>query len=268
MNRVIRSALYTSLAPLVKHRVYVQRTGLAAGLKRRGGFGFLPLLKPLSQEHQFLAGMDWRGKTVYDVGGHIGVISMFFARAVGEWGRVVTFEPNPQSYAVIMDHIQLNGLTNVQVLAIGLGERRGSARFVVPSFSSARGTAAPDRQERYLPQAGVQVYQIEIDTLDNQIAAHSLPQPDFVKIDVEGLEVEVLHGMSHTLREHRPELLIELHGASAQPIMAYLLDQGYGVYHIEAAEAITQETPAPPSGSHLHASPRPAVEEHPGSRAG
>ena len=92
MTKTIKSILYSVLSALFKNQVYTSRTGLTAGLKRRGGF--LPIKKTLTREHMFLKNLDFKGKTVYDVGGHIGLITMFFAREVGEIGAVVTFEPN------------------------------------------------------------------------------------------------------------------------------------------------------------------------------
>ena len=249
----IRSSIYSVLAPFLKDQVYMQRTGLATGLKRRGGFGFLPIQKPLSREHLFLSRLDFTGKTIYDVGGHIGLISMFFARAVGRSGRVIAFEPNPDNVAAIRDHIALNGFANILVLPIGLGRRRETLKFVVPN-SSARGTAHPDLQERYLKQTGVQVFEINVDTLDHQIAVNQLPTPDFVKIDVEGLELDVLHGMAQTLDAHRPTLWIELHDADSPEVARHLLAKNYCLRQIEDEYELAADNVATAHG-HLYAIP-------------
>ncbi|MEJ2557598.1 MAG: FkbM family methyltransferase [Anaerolineae bacterium] len=239
MKKLVQSTLPSLLAPFLENQVYVQRTGLMAGLKRRGGFGFLPLKKALTREHTFLKSLDFKGETVYDVGGHIGLISMFFARAVGETGNVITFEPNPSNYDAILDHIELNGFTNIRVIKMGLGSKRETLKFVVPS--SALGTADPSKHERYLKREGVQVFQIELDTMDRQIAVNNLPKPDFVKMDVEGLEIDVLHGMTQTISDHRPRMLIELHGTNERGVVEFLLAHNYELRQVEDDIDITQQ---------------------------
>lgn len=225
------------LRPILKNQVYVARSGLVAGLKRRGGFGFIPR-KTLSREHLFLKSLDFTGKTVYDIGGHIGFMTLFFARQVGETGRVVTFEPNPQNYQAILDHIQLNDFKNVQVIQIGLGRRQETLQFVVAG-ASAQGSVEASRQKQLLKQKGAKAFQIEIDTLDNQMALNNLPKPDFVKIDVEGLELDVLSGMAQTISQYRPEMHIELHGVQEEVVVKLLLAQGYNVDQIEEGINLT-----------------------------
>ena len=239
-KKTVLSILISVLEPRLRKRVYVSRSGLIAGLKRRGGFGFVPG-KALTPEHIFLRSLDYRGKTVYDIGGYIGLVTMFFACEVGENGRVVTFEPNPQNYTAILDHIALNGIANVQVLQLGLGSERGTLKFVVSDHKPAMGTANPKRQDKLLGQEEIKVLQIEIDTMDNQIAANDLLEPDFVKIDVEGLELDVLQGMSQTIGSCRPEMLIELHGESEREIAEFLLSHGYNIYQVEDGVDITQQ---------------------------
>ena len=231
MLKTIKSRMYSVLSPLFKNQVYIVRSGLAAGLKRRGDFGFLPF-KTWSQEDLFLRSLDFKGKTVYDVGGHVGLKTMFFAREVQETGNVVTFEPNPKSYAAILDHINLNGLSNVRVIQMGLGSKRETLKFLVPG-SSGLGSASLEKQKQYLMQKDIQVFYIEVDTMDNQIATNILPKPDFVKIDVEGLEIEVLHGMIQTISKYRPAIFVELHGVREREVVEFLLDHCYKIHQVE-----------------------------------
>jgi FkbM family methyltransferase len=224
---------------MLKNHVYVSRSGLTAGLKRRGGFGFIPE-KQLTPEHTFLQSLDLTGKTIYDIGGHIGLITLFLARKTGEAGRVVTFEPNPQNYQAILDHVKLNGFNQVTVIQMGLGRQQDTLKFVVAG-ASARGSAAADRQKQLFGQKGARTFQIEVDALDRLIDDRQLPRPDFVKIDVEGLELDVLHGMAHTIRTDRPQIHIELHGMREQEVVELLLSYGYKIYQIEDAIEINQQ---------------------------
>jgi FkbM family methyltransferase len=252
MTKTIKSILYPVLFSLLNNQVYTLRTGLAAGLKRRGGLGFLPVNRVLTREHTFLKRLDFKGKTIYDVGGHIGLITMFFAREAGETGNVVTFEPNPQNYTAILDHINLNNLPNVSVLQMGLGSRRETLEFMVAD--SGHGTASSEKQNQYQEEEA-QIIQIEIDSLDSQIAVNNLPKPDFIKIDVEGLELDVLRGMTETISDYKPEIFVELHGVSEKDIVELLLSHQYKIHQVEDGIDITKENLGSVHG-HLYATPQ------------
>lgn len=247
MKKTMMTAVASILAPRLSSYVYTARSGLITGLKRRGGFGFIPK-KALTQEQMFLKKLDLRDKTVYDVGGHVGLMTLFFARAVGQTGRVITFEPNLQNYQAILDHVELNGFQNVTVIPMGLGHKRDTLTFFVSGQATAFGTAHPNRRLELARQGNLSNFihsTIEVDTLDNQISVNKLPWPDFVKIDVEGLEIDVLNGMRQTISQRKPALLIELHGQSEQAIVEFLLAYGYRLFQVEDGVGIRpQDAPS------------------------
>ena len=116
------------LRPLLATTTYTMRSGPARGLKRQGGFMFVPASP--SSEERYLSGLDLTGKTVYDVGANIGVMSLFFARAVGSRGCVVAFEPNPDTMPHLTENIKCNDFKRIQVFNVGFGRdtERGRAR--------------------------------------------------------------------------------------------------------------------------------------------
>ena len=160
--------------------------------------------------------------------------------------------PILQNYAAILDHIKLNGFANVRVLQIGLGSKREKLKFVIAG--SALGTASAEKQEEY-KQKDVQVTQIEVDTLDSQILGNNLPEPNFIKIDVEGLELDVLRGMTQTISNYRPEIFVELHGVSEEEVVKLLLSHNYKVHQVEDGIEITQQNIEKVRG-HLHVTPQ------------
>jgi FkbM family methyltransferase len=229
----------SALQPLVADRVYTVRHGLARGLKRRGGLGFVPQWGALPLEETFLQKLDLDGDTVYDVGGYQGVFTLFFARAVGPSGRVVTFEPNPINVATIRENVALNAFANVEVHQLALGAARGSGTLVFPSDETARGSLEADIQDQIRTEPQARAIAVEIDSLDHQLEL-GLQPPSFVKLDVEGLERAVLEGMAMTLAEHHPRLYIEIHGAdaarkreNATQVIEYLWARGYRIHHVE-----------------------------------
>ena len=228
-----------------RHRVHKIRRGLARGLKRRGGITWLPQLSALTKEQALLAGLELRGRTIYDIGGFEGLLTLFFARSAGPDGSVVTFEPNPDNFKRIVENVALNGFGNVNVRPIGIGRRKEKLALV---FSPARrGTGSLDQsiQSKLIKDPDARTVMIEVDTLDSQIASANLPQPDFVKIDVEGLEYDVLLGMKETIDARKPVLLLEIHGAdvqrkteNVQRVVELLSTSGYAIRHVESDETI------------------------------
>lgn len=246
----IKKMAVITLNKVLKNQTYTVRHGLAKGLKRRGGLAFLPAALAGSPdrvaEETFLLNLDLSGQTIYDVGGDQGIYTLFFADRVGAQGRVFTFEPNPVSYRRIVANVELNGFKNVEVRPRGLGQQRDRLTFVFPDGEPARGSANAAIGAQIRQEKNVHTIEIEVNSLDDEMAASNMPRPDLVKIDVEGLEMDVLLGMQETIRQHRPKLFIEIHGAdvqckedNAREVVSFLLKAGYTVFHIESEQPIT-----------------------------
>jgi FkbM family methyltransferase len=248
---MLRRTVIATLQPLVADRVYTVRHGLARGLRRRGGLGFVPQWSAPSAEERFLETLDLSGQTVYDVGGYEGVITLFFARRVGPHGRVITFEPNPRNLRKIEENVRLNGFTHVTIKPLALGSAPGRATLVFPADETARGSLESHIADDIRKETGAQTADVDVDTLDNQLAA-GLPRPDFVKLDVEGVERDVLEGMRTVIAAHRPRLYIEIHGAdparkldNVTSVAQFLWSCGYNVHHVESGSDLVDATDLP-----------------------
>ena len=254
---MLAKTIMNVLRPLFRNHVYTVRHGLAKGLKRKGGFGFVP--SPLTQEEKFLIDLDLTGQTIYDMGGFHGIFTLFFARSVGKNGRVVTFEPNPKNYVKILDNIRVNHFKNAQVEPIAVGNEKGKKPLVYQRSALGAGSLQEEIKAQFVQKRGVKTVQVEIDTLDNLIEQKSLPEPDFVKIDVEGLEMDVLLGMNETVERHKPKIFVELHGVNKQKksentarVTKYLIEKGYTIYHVESELSIISRGPHTPNEGHLY----------------
>lgn len=241
---MLKRAILSGLQPFTENHVYTVRRGLAKGLQRRGGLGFLRLLGSQSREEAFLETLDLRGKIVYDVGGYEGIITLFFARRVGPTGQVVTFEPHPRNHARIVENVRLNGFTNVKVHRLAIGSAPGRATLVFPADETARGSLVGDIQDQIRQEHCAAVVDIEIDSIDRQIEGGA-PSPHFIKIDVEGLEHDVIEGMARLIALCHPTLYIEMHGATvarklenATLVIEHLWRADYRVHHVESDTAI------------------------------
>jgi len=259
LDRLFSRIVYLLNHTLFKHYTYTIRFGFMKGLKREGGFGFVSQLLPMTVEERFLNGLDLAGKTVYDVGGFVGILTLFFAKSVGN-GRVVTFEPNPENYERICEHVRMNHSTNVEVIKVGIGrERTVGVLWFNPAYP-AQGSFRQSIQKRIMRDRTSKSIETVVDSIDNQIALNSLPKPDFVKIDVEGLEFDVLLGMAETIKQYGPSIYVELHSAggiekaeNAYEVVRLLEGYRYSLYHVESGKAISLANMQVASEGHLYA---------------
>lgn len=250
MNGLLKSRLARLALRQVQSRlkfVYTAQSGLARGLRRRGGLGFIPG-RSLTAEERWLLGQNWLGKVIYDVGAYQGIFTMFFARAVGNQGQVVAFEPNPRSAEQLREHVALNGFSNVRVMQVALGDVDGVAGLEVP-----KGAAEMSR----LAASGTE-FVVQVNRLDTLLHEQSLPAPSFIKVDVEGEELAVLRGSVAVLQEQHPTLLIEVHPrASAFSLWNLLADLGYRTYSIELQRELNSpDIPKEDGNWHLLALPQ------------
>jgi FkbM family methyltransferase len=139
------------------------------------------------------------GRTILDVGANIGNHTAFFC----DWaGEVVAFEPNPPVHARLLDLVTVNRLDNVRALAFGLSDRNGTLDFFVNP--GAAGLSSMDPQ-----QGSVHAGQVPVRRGDDVVAELGLTGIDFVKIDVEGHEWEVMSGLAGTIARDRPFIVAE-----------------------------------------------------------
>jgi len=245
---------------------YTVRRGLLKGMKRRGGLAWIPRIfsgDALNPEEQFLCRLGLTGATVYDVGAFHGLMTLFFSSRAG---RVVCFEPNTENRKRLNENLKLNGVNNVEVRSVGVGSRRETRRMVGSPLM--RGIASVDEktvEEFSRVWAKPEIEEISIVTLDEEIArasVSSMPAPDFIKIDVEGWELEVLRGASNTLEFYKPALFLEMHGETIREkkkkvteIVSFLFEHNYrSIRHIETGSMIRPENAYVAMEGHLHCS--------------
>ncbi len=232
-----------ALRPLSDRWVYTARQGLVKGMRLRGGFLFLPSQTVPKEEHllQQIAS-SLTGKVVYDIGANVGIITLFFARCVGENGLVVACEPVPSTAARLKENVRLNRLNNVRIYEYAIGDTCGE--FEIGFTQEAIGIATLNREvmKRYEGSYRLTLIPVKTITLDELIRQENLPYPHFIKIDVEGFEYQVLKGASTVLSEAHPQIFLEIHGANRENYHAnvyrlYDLLEQYG-YNIQTDEGV------------------------------
>jgi FkbM family methyltransferase len=163
------------------------------------------------------------GDVVVDVGAYIGANTLFFARAVGESGAVVAFEPQRLSFQTLCANLALNSIKNVYTVHAAVGAER--SQTVVPLLN-------PDVENNFAA-LGIedsdwqQGETVPITTIDNL----ELKSCRFMSIDVEGMELAVLKGAEATIATCAPTLFVANHRKEKSPaLITHLLDRGYQLY--------------------------------------
>jgi FkbM family methyltransferase len=154
------------------------------------------------------------GVVALDIGANIGVFTLEWARAMTGWGEVVAFEPQDRLFYALAGNVALHNAYNVRPIHAAVGAESGSMMIPRPNYLRAGSYGSLELRYRgekteFIGQAVsydeadlVPVILVELD-------GYELPRVDLIKIDVEGMELDVLAGAAKTLARCRPSLIIE-----------------------------------------------------------
>lgn len=171
------------------------------------------------------------GVVAVDAGANIGVHTIEWARAMHGWGRVIAFEAQEYVFYALAGNIALNNCWNASARWAALGEAVGSIDIPEPDYQRSgsfgslelRPLARPEfigQDISYDAEDCVRTPMVSIDSL-------ALERLDFLKVDVEGMEDEVLRGARETLRKHQPIVMLEVVKSDVGELVAILRDLGY-----------------------------------------
>lgn len=167
------------------------------------------------------------GNIVLECGANIGYYTLLLSRLVGENGKVISVEPNPEVTKLLRINTELNTANNVDIYQAALGDKEEEVDFYIRGASNLSSMTAEDGE--YV--AGQKVQMMMADTMIKQL---DLPSIDLIRMDVEGYEVEILEGASNIIQRHFPRFLIEYHkekiGISrAEDALMNMDDMGYNI---------------------------------------
>jgi FkbM family methyltransferase len=176
-----------------------------------------------------------RGATFFDVGANIGWYSLHVA-AADPAVTVYAFEPVPSSFGWLRAGVELNGLRNVEPVAMAVSDRTGDVVLYVDEAIAGAASAAPSTDGE-----GLRAVRCRSTRLDD-FARERNVAPDVVKLDIEGGELAALRGAPHILATHRPIVFCEMLRKLAKPfgyhpndIIALLGAHGYACYRAEGS---------------------------------
>ncbi len=157
------------------------------------------------------------GGTLVDVGANVGNHAVYLSKFTSA-SRIVAFEPNPEAIDILRVNLLLNECRNVdtQFLGVALGAREGRLRSSTPDADNLGNTM-------FFEDASGATLMLPGDAL-------LLDQPiEFIKLDVEGMEMEILAGLSQTIRRWRPTMFVEVWESGADVFAAWCRAESYRV---------------------------------------
>jgi FkbM family methyltransferase len=163
-----------------------------------------------------------KGETWLDIGAHYGYTAIALCKLVGATGHVYAFEPMLNTAACVSRARYLNNLPQMTVIPIALGN---SADLGTEMLLTVRGMVDSTLQDTEGLKESFLVSRLNwlwprISEPDSRI--------DGIKIDVQGMEIDVLQGMADLVKRYRPKLLIELHaGVSRSQFLDVIASLGY-----------------------------------------
>jgi FkbM family methyltransferase len=177
-------------------------------------------------ELRWLRKLVGTGGVAFDIGANVGIYTAYLSAAVGGLGKVVAFEPFQPAYSRLRLAAGTASAANVAVypFAIGRSPGHGEMRESPGDIGSNSVTMRPG--------AGT----IEIRTIDQMVAELGLPRLDFIKLDIEGGELDALRGGLRVIRSHRPTILVEMNpqaaaaqGSKTRDVFELLRGLGYSL---------------------------------------
>jgi len=146
-----------------------------------------------------------KGAYVIDGGGCWGDTALYFAYEVGENGRVYTFEFVPENLEIMKKNIQLNPDLEERV-EIVRNALWSSSNLTV--FYSKKGPGSNIITNESIEEPDLGVASLSIDDF---VESHNIPRVDFIKMDIEGAELQALKGAKKTINKHKPKLAISVY---------------------------------------------------------
>lgn len=138
-------------------------------------------------------------RTAIDAGANIGNHTLYFMKEIG-FARCYSFEPVKQTFLILQENIDINKLTeNVDYFCVGLGKSKMSASILNYNFTNIGGTnlIAGDKGK----DGEIEIWALDSSSFDGDVK--------FIKIDVEGMELDVVHGAFNLIEKNRPVIMIE-----------------------------------------------------------
>jgi len=162
------------------------------------------------------------GQVIVDIGANIGIFAVKAAKKVGKSGKIIAIEPEKRNLEFLKKNIEVNDLNNVIIVSKGVWSERTTRKLFLRGLG---GHSFLRRSESY--------DDINLDTLDNILKDLIIEKINFIKMDIEGAEIEALKGANTTLEKKTNLAISGYHEINGNPtykaIISLLKKKGFSV---------------------------------------
>jgi FkbM family methyltransferase len=190
-----------------------------------------------------------KGDIVLDVGANIGAHAVFLSHLVRGAGRVLAFEPLQPNVKTLQETIRARArFSNITVYNLAVSNPREDEEVTSIKVPGADFTQASLRRQdagSWVSSGAVTEHSVRLTSLDRHRDVQSLPHLDFIKIDVEGAELDVLEGATSTIERNGPLIYCELYekwarsfGYTPADLFAFVSAHGYSRARVISRERV------------------------------
>jgi FkbM family methyltransferase len=191
-----------------------------------------------SEEIDFVKKGLKEGDVFVDIGSNIGIFSLVASQIVGKNGKVIAFEPTPETFKRLEENISLNNIFNIDAFQLGISNSKKDEILSISQegFDAWNSFTKPSKGERFNKVT------IKTDSLDNLATEiEYLSKASLIKIDVEGWESMVISGAENLLTKNdAPMLMVEFTeqnainaGSSTKILYNKIVQFGYRLYRYD-----------------------------------
>ncbi len=161
-----------------------------------------------------------KGDVVVDAGARVGTFAAKISAAVGDEGRIIAIEPEPHNYECLLKNIEANRLRNVTAIQKMLWSRTERRDLYLSRYLAAHSAYL----DEFYTSSGDAI-RVEADCLDNILEALHIDAVDFIKMDIEGSEIEALKGMKKILKSSVQLAIAAYHPVEGTPSHTIIVPQ-------------------------------------------
>ena len=186
-----------------------------------------------------------KGMVCFDVGANIGYYTLLESKMVGDEGKVIAIEPSPINFKQLQKNIQNEKAKNVELYQIAGGDQNGTIKFLLDPHSNLSRIISNEEKVR---EKG-EIVDVPMKKLDSFLEASTIKTLDFIRMDVEGYEFNILEGMRNSIKKFRPAIQMEVHTRilgyeKTQKLLEWFMSEKYEVVYY-----ITRQLDCPTIGN-------------------
>ena len=151
---------------------------------------------------------DLESPVIFDVGANIGTYSSWIAKLLPN-SKIYAFEPQRLVFQMFCGNMSVNNFENVYAYNQAVSDVAGQLTFTEPDYTSNNNFGSFSLVEDLTPAKSKYSSTVDVITIDQFVEKYQIPRVDFIKIDVEGMDLLVLGGAKKTIQSYQPGILVE-----------------------------------------------------------